>query len=83
MKIAIVCYGHVDATLGLAKYLSQLDDKISVDFIFLQCQSKSSTKDNGSENFAVGLVDVANLKNGERGSIPLHRYINQISNLIR
>lgn len=44
MKIAIICYYHVDATISLAKYLKQIDKNIQIDFICLFSQSdKNST----------------------------------------
>lgn len=45
-KIAIVCYSHYDATLGLGKYLCNLYPDLHVDFIFLLCQAKSITVEN-------------------------------------
>jgi glycosyltransferase involved in cell wall biosynthesis len=35
MKIAIICYYHVDATISLVKYLKKLDGDLEIDFICL------------------------------------------------
>lgn len=35
MKIAIICYYHVDATISLVKYLKKIDCDIEIDFICL------------------------------------------------
>jgi glycosyltransferase involved in cell wall biosynthesis len=39
MKIAIICYYHVDATISLVKYLKKADDNLEIDFICLFDQS--------------------------------------------
>lgn len=38
MKIAIICYYHVDATISLAKYLKKVDPDLEIDFICLFSQ---------------------------------------------
>lgn len=38
MKIALICYYHVDATISLVKYLKKLDEKLEIDFICLFSQ---------------------------------------------
>jgi glycosyltransferase involved in cell wall biosynthesis len=44
MKIAIVCYYHVDATISLVKYLKKIDSDLELDFICLFSQDdKNST----------------------------------------
>jgi glycosyltransferase involved in cell wall biosynthesis len=35
MKIAIICYYHIDATISLVKYLKQRDKDLEIDFICL------------------------------------------------
>ena len=44
--MALICYGHFDATLALAKYLPKLEPEIRVDLIFLMTQSDSITVEN-------------------------------------
>jgi glycosyltransferase involved in cell wall biosynthesis len=39
MKIAIICYYHVDATISLVKYLKKIDNNLVIDFICLFDQS--------------------------------------------
>jgi len=44
MKIAIICYYHVDATISLVKYLKQRDENLEIDFICLfSQQDKNAT----------------------------------------
>ncbi len=46
LKIAIVCYGHFDATLALAKYLPRLHSGLRIHLIFLLDQSESISVEN-------------------------------------
>jgi glycosyltransferase involved in cell wall biosynthesis len=39
MKIAIICYYHVDATISLVKHLKKIDNNLVIDFICLFDQS--------------------------------------------
>jgi glycosyltransferase involved in cell wall biosynthesis len=44
MKIAIICYYHIDATISLVKYLKQRDKDLEIDFICLfSQQDKNAT----------------------------------------
>ena len=44
MKLAIICYYHVDATISLVKYLKQRDKDLEIDFICLfSQQDKNAT----------------------------------------
>ena len=46
MKIAIVCYGHFDATIALARYLPRLDGAVDLQIYFLLDQAESICVEN-------------------------------------
>ena len=65
MRICIVCYGHFDATLPLAKYLPYLNNEIRVELIFLLSQSSQIAVENvdlRGFNFSNGFVNDAELR---------------------
>ena len=65
MRICIVCYGHFDATLPLAKYLPYLNNEIHVELIFLLSQSSQIAVENvdlRGFKFSNGFVDDTELR---------------------
>lgn len=46
LKIAVICFGHFDATIALAKYLPRIEPEIDLDLIFLLNQSTSIAVEN-------------------------------------
>lgn len=53
MKIAIICYAHVDATISLVKYLKKIDSDLEIDFICLFNQSDKNATPISFSNISV------------------------------
>jgi glycosyltransferase involved in cell wall biosynthesis len=64
MKIAIICYYHVDATISLVKYLKQVDSNLEIDFICLFDQSDKNATPISFPNVEVknGFLDEADIE---------------------
>src|ERR1035437_11184822 len=69
MKIAIICYYHVDATISLVKYLKKINNDLEIDFICLFDQTdKNATP--------ISFPDI-NVKNGFLSEIDTLRVIDK------
>ena len=64
MRIAIICYYHVDATITLLKYLKNLDSTLEIDFICLFSQEDKNATPISFPDIPVknGFLDDADVK---------------------